>query len=50
MKRFNQLRDILEREGIAYRHKVKNRMGQVERSDCIERKDGKRRDVCRRYL
>lgn len=28
MKRFNQLRDILEREGISYRHKVKNRMGQ----------------------
>ena len=26
MKRFNQLRDILEREGIAYRHKLKNRM------------------------
>lgn len=23
MKRFNQLRDVLEREGIAYRHKVK---------------------------
>lgn len=28
MKRFNQLRDVLEREGISYRHKVKNRMGQ----------------------
>ena len=23
MKRFNQLRDVLECEGIAYRHKVK---------------------------
>lgn len=25
---FNRLRDVLEREGIQYRHKVKNRMGQ----------------------
>ncbi len=27
MKRINQLRDVRERDCIAYRHKVKNRMG-----------------------
>ena len=40
MKRFNQLRDVLEREGIAYRHKVKNRMGQWSGSGSMRGRTG----------
>lgn len=40
MKRFNQLRDVLEREGIAYRHKVKTRMGQWSGSGTMRGRTG----------
>ena len=37
---FNRLRDILEREGIPYRHKVKNRMGQWSGSGTMRGRTG----------
>lgn len=40
MKRFNQFRDVLEREGIAYRHKVKNRMRQWSGSGSMRGRTG----------